>query len=67
MGVYCYADGIGLLSPTLSRVKEMLKLYEDCELKHKIIFFMPLNVSFFISHQTHPVCQNTYYLYLEFD
>ena len=24
MGVYCYADGIGLLSPTLSGLKEML-------------------------------------------
>ena len=38
MGVYCYADGIGLLSPTLSGLKEMLKLCEDYALNHKIIF-----------------------------
>ena len=38
MGVYCYADGIGLLSPSLSGLKEMLKLCEDYALKHKIIF-----------------------------
>ena len=38
MGVYCYADDIGLLSPTLSGLKEMLKLCEDYALKHKIIF-----------------------------
>ena len=37
MGVYCYADDIGLLSPTLSGLKEMLKLCEDYALKHKII------------------------------
>ena len=42
MGVYCYADDIGLLSPTLSGLKEMLKLCEDYALKHKIIL-MPLN------------------------
>ena len=38
MGVYCYVDGIYLLSPTLSGLKEMLKLCEDYALKHKIIF-----------------------------
>ena len=38
MGVYCYADDIGLLSQTLSGLKEMLKLCEDYALKHKIIF-----------------------------
>ena len=38
IGVYCYADDIGLLSPTLSGLKEMLKLCEDYALKHKIIF-----------------------------
>ena len=38
MGVSCYADDIGLLSPTLSGLKEMLKLCEDYALKHKIIF-----------------------------
>ena len=38
MGVYCYADDIGLLSPTLSGLKEMLKLCEDYALKHIIIF-----------------------------
>ena len=38
MGVYCSADGIGLLSPTLSGLKEMLKLCENYALKHKIIF-----------------------------
>ena len=38
MGVYCYADDIGLLSPTLSGLKERLKLCEDYALKHKIIF-----------------------------
>ena len=37
MGVYCYADDIGLLSLTLSGLKEMLKLCEDYALKHKII------------------------------
>ena len=37
MGVYCYADDIGLLSPTLSGLKEMLKLCEDYALKHTII------------------------------
>ena len=51
MGVYCYADDIGLLSPTLSGLKEMLKLCEDYALKHKILL-MPLKVNFFISHQT---------------
>ena len=38
MDVYCYADDIGLLSPTLTGLKEMLKLCEDYALKHKIIF-----------------------------
>ena len=38
MGVYCYADDIGLLSPTLSGLKEILKLCEDYALKHAIIF-----------------------------
>ena len=38
MGVYCYADAIGLLSPTLSGLKEILKLCEDYALKHNIIF-----------------------------
>ena len=38
MGVYCYAYDIGLLSPTLSGLKEMLKLCEDYALKHKIFF-----------------------------
>ena len=37
MGVYCYADDIGLLSPTLSGLKEMLKLCEDYALKHNIV------------------------------
>ena len=37
MGVYCYTDDINLLSPTLSKLKEMLKLCEDYALKHKII------------------------------
>ena len=36
--VYCFADDIGLLSPTLSGLKEMLKLCENNALKHKIIF-----------------------------
>ena len=35
MGVYYYADDIGLLSPTLSALKEMLKLCEDYALKLK--------------------------------
>ena len=56
MGVYCYADDIGLLSPTLSGLNEMLKLCENYALKHKIIL-MPLKVNFFISHQTQPGCQ----------
>ena len=38
MGVYCYADDICRLSPTLSGLKEMLKLCEDYALKHTIIF-----------------------------
>ena len=38
MGVYCYADDICFLSPTLSGLKEMLKLCEKYALKHKIIF-----------------------------
>ena len=58
MGVYCYADDIGLLSPTLSGLKEMLKVCEDYALKHKIIC-NALKVNFFISHQAQPVCQNT--------
>ena len=37
MGVYCYADDICILSPSLSGLKEMLKLCEDYALKHKII------------------------------
>ena len=58
MGVYCYADDIGLLSPTLFGLKEMLKLCEDYALKHKIIL-MPLKVNFLISHQTQPECQKS--------
>ena len=38
LGAYCYADDIDLLSPTLSGLKEMLKLCEDYALKYKIIF-----------------------------
>ena len=38
MGVYGYADDIGPLFPTLSGLKEMLKLCEEYALKHKIIF-----------------------------
>ena len=38
MGVYGYADDIVLLSPTLSGLKEMLKLCENYALKHKLIF-----------------------------
>ena len=37
--MYCYADDIGLLSPTLSGLKEMLKLCEDYALKHTIILY----------------------------
>ena len=33
--VYCYANDIGLLSPTVSGLKEMLKLCVDYALKHK--------------------------------
>ena len=51
MGGYCYVDGIGILSPTLSGLKEMLKFCEDCVLKHTIIL-MSQKVNFFISHQT---------------
>ena len=54
--MYCYADDIDLLSPTLSGLKEMLKFFEDYALKHKV-FLMPLKVNFFISHQTQPECQ----------
>ena len=39
MGVYCYAEDMGLLSPTLSGLKEMLKLCEDYALKHQISYF----------------------------
>ena len=46
MGVYSYTYDIGLLSPTLSGLKEMFKLCEDCA------FLMPLKVNFLISHQT---------------
>ena len=56
MGVYCCADDMGLLSPTLSEFKKMLKLCEDYALKDKIIL-MPRKVNFFISHQTQPECQ----------
>ena len=56
MCVYCYADDIGLLSPTLSGLKEMSKLCEDYALKHTL-FLMPLKVNFFISQQTQPECQ----------
>ena len=38
MGVYCYADDIVLLFPTVSGLKEILKLCEDYALKHKLIF-----------------------------
>ena len=53
MGVYCYADDIGLLSPTLSGLKEMLQLCEDYALKHK----MPLKVNCFISIKHTPEYQ----------
>ena len=38
MGVYSYADDIGVLSPTLCGLKEMLKLCEDYVWKHQITF-----------------------------
>ena len=58
MGVYCYADDISLLSPTLSGLKEMLKLCEDYALKHKIIL-MPLKVNLFIYNQAQPECKKS--------
>ena len=58
MGVYCYAYDIGLLYPTLSGLKEILKLRENYALKQTIILnLMPLKVNFFISHLTQQVCQ----------
>ena len=50
MGVYCYADDIGLLSPTLSGLKEIM----HWNIK---LLLMPLKVNFLISHQTQPECQ----------
>ena len=38
MGVYCYADDISLLSSTVTRLKEMLKICEDFVDDHDIIF-----------------------------
>ena len=38
MSVSYYTDDIGLLSPTLSGLKEMLKLCEDYALRPKFIF-----------------------------
>ena len=38
MGVYCYADDISSLSPTLTGLKEMLKICEDFPHDHDIIF-----------------------------
>ena len=55
--MYCYTDGIGLLSPTLSGLKEMLKLCEDYALRHKIIL-MPLKVNFFFPSNTVRVPKN---------
>ena len=57
MGVYCYTDDIGLVSLTLSGLKEMFKLCEDNALKHKIIL-MPQKVNFFfpIKHGQNTLC-----------
>ena len=51
MGVYCYTDDIGLLPPTLTGLKEMLKLCEDYALKHKIIL-TSLKVNIFFPIKT---------------
>ena len=38
MGVYGYADDIGLLRPTVSGMKEMLKTCETFAKQHNILF-----------------------------
>ena len=38
MGVYCYADDISLLSPSITGLREMLKICELYAEKHDIIF-----------------------------
>ena len=38
MGVYCYADDLSLLSPTLTGIKEMLNICEMYAIDHDIIF-----------------------------
>ena len=58
MGVHCYADDIGLLSPTFSGLKEMSKLGEDYALKHKISFNASKSQLIFL-HHTQTVCQKT--------
>ena len=38
MGVYCYADDLGLLCPSFTGIKEMLRTCELYAEKHKILF-----------------------------
>ena len=38
MGVYCYADNLSLLSPSLTGLQEMLRLCELYAINHNIIF-----------------------------
>ena len=38
IGVFCYADDLGLLCPSFTGIKEMLKTCEDYAMKHNILF-----------------------------
>ena len=37
MGVFCYADDLSLLCPSVTGIKEMLKTCEDYAMKHNIL------------------------------
>ena len=52
MRVYCYTYEIGLLSSTLSGLKEMLKMFEDYALNYKINFNASKNQLLYFSPNT---------------
>ena len=62
MGMYGYADDIGLLSPTLSGLKEMLKLCEDYALKQNFFNASKSQLLYLKSGQVIPYTDTCNYL-----
>ena len=55
MGVYCYADDLSLLSPTYTRLQEMLKICEWYANDHDIIFNAKKSQLLYYSSQTNDI------------